>query len=193
MTLILDKPKDQRLTHSGIDWQQFKLIEQGFSDSPGIRLFYFKGEVEILAVSQEHESFSRTIAGLLMDYFVEKDIEFNPLGSFTQEKGQEVSVQADESFLIGKSTGKTPDLAIEVVFTSGGESKLNRYQALGVPEVWFWEDGLFGLYHLRSHGYEKIAQSEVLPDLDINLLSRCLLMASRIEAVKEFRRGISGL
>ncbi|WP_333104085.1 MULTISPECIES: hypothetical protein [unclassified Microcoleus] len=52
MTATLDKPKDQRLIHSWIDWQQFKLIEQGFSDSPGIRLFYFKGEVEILAVSQ---------------------------------------------------------------------------------------------------------------------------------------------
>ncbi|MFB8793442.1 MAG: hypothetical protein U7126_04225 [Microcoleus sp.] len=40
MTATLDKPKDQRLIHSGIDWQQFKLIEQGFYD-----------EVEILAVS----------------------------------------------------------------------------------------------------------------------------------------------
>ncbi|WP_333158852.1 hypothetical protein [Microcoleus sp. Pol12B4] len=98
MTATLDKTKDQRLIHSGIDWEQFKLIEQGFSDSPGIRIFYFKGEVEILAVSQENESFSRRIAGLLMDYFLEKDIEFNPLGSFTQEKEQEVSVQADESF-----------------------------------------------------------------------------------------------
>jgi Uma2 family endonuclease len=136
------------------------------------------------------------------------------LGSFTQEKGEEVSAQADESFLIGKSTGITPDLSIEVVFTSGGKRKLTRYQALGVPAVWFWEDGVFGLYHinsasivgrkiestvntqlprLRSHGYEKIDQSEVRPGLDINLLSRCLLMASRVEAVKEFRRGISGV
>ena len=133
------------------------------------------------------------IASLPTDYFVEKDIEFNPLGSFTQEKGEEVSAQADESFLIGKSTGITPDLSIEVVFTSGGKRKLSRYQALGVPEVWFWEDGVFGSYHLRSHGYEKIDQKEVLPGLDINLLSRCLLMASRVEAVKEFRRGISGV
>ena len=91
------------------------------------------------------------------------------------------------------SSGITPDLSIEVVFTSGGKRKLTRYQALGEPEVWFWEYGVFGLYHLRSHGYEKIDQSEVLPGLDINLLSRCLLMASRVEAVKEFRRGISGV
>jgi len=193
MTVTLNQPQDQRLVHSEISWQQFKLIQQGFSNSPGIRLFYYNSEVEILSVSQEHEIFSRMIASLPIDYFVEKDIEFNPLGSFTQEKGEEVSAQADESFLIGKSTGITPDLSIEVVFTSGGKRKLTRYQALGVPEVWFWEDGVFGLYHLRSHGYEKIDQSEVLPGLDINLLSRCLLMASRVEAVKEFRRGISGV
>ena len=133
------------------------------------------------------------IARLPIDYFVEKDIEFNPLDSFTQEKGEEVSAQADESFLICKSTGITPALSIEVVFNSGGKRKLTRYQALGVPAVWFWEDGVFGLYHLRSHAYEKIDQSEVRPGLDINLLSRCLLMASRVEAVKEFRRGMSGV
>lgn len=193
MIVTLNQPQDQRLVQSEISWQQFKLIQQGFSNSPGIRLFYYNSEVEILSVSQEHEIFSRMIASLPIDYFVEKDIEFNPLGSFTQEKGEEVSAQADESFLIGKSTGITPDLSIEVVFTSGGKRKLTRYQALGVPEVWFWEDGVFGLYHLRSHGYEKIDQSEVLPGLDINLLSRCLLMGSRVEAVKEFRRGISGV
>ncbi|WP_445170971.1 Uma2 family endonuclease [Microcoleus sp.] len=193
MAVTLDQPKDQRLVQSEISWQQFKLIQQGFSNSLGIRLFYYKSEVEILSVSQEHEIFSRMIASLLIDYFVEKDIEFNPLGSFTQEKGEEVSAQADESFLIGKSTAITPDLSIEVVFNSGGKRKLTPYQALGVPEVWFWEDGVLGLYHLRSHGYEKIDQSEVLPGLDINLLSRCLLVASRVEAVKEFRRGISGV
>ncbi|WP_223300829.1 Uma2 family endonuclease [Oscillatoria nigro-viridis] len=99
----------------------------------------------------------------------------------------------EQYYLIGKASGGIADLSIEVVFTSSNESKLNRYQALGVPEVWFWEGGVFGLYHLRSRGYEKIDQSEVLAGLDINLLSRCLLMASGVEAVKEFRRGISAV
>ncbi|WP_333448420.1 hypothetical protein [Microcoleus sp. D3_18_C4] len=86
MTATLDKPQDQRLIHSGIDWQQFKLIEQGFSDSPGLRLFYFKGEVGILAVSQEHEVFSGVIALLLGTYFVEKEIAFTPTGSSSHRK-----------------------------------------------------------------------------------------------------------
>jgi Uma2 family endonuclease len=191
MTYILDKPKDQRLVHSGINWQKFKLLQGIFADSPGMRLAYYKGEVEILTVSPDHESISRMITGLLIIYFLEKEIEFNPLGSCTQEKEEEVSAQADESFAIGSSTSTTPNLAIEVIFTSGSERKLTRYQVLGVPEVWFWEDGVLRLYQLRESGYERIDSSEVLPNLDINLLSRCLMMASKVEALKVFKLEIA--
>jgi Uma2 family endonuclease len=189
MTQTIDKPTEQRLTHSGMSWHQFKLLQESFADSPGIRLFYYRGEVEILAVSQDHEIFSGVIAFLMGTYFVEKEIEFAPTGCFTQEKEGEASAQADQSYLIGKASGGA-DLAIEVVFTSGNERKLPRYQALGVPEVWFWEDGLFSLYCLRSDTYERVSKSELLPELDIDLLTRCVLMTSRLEAVREFRQGL---
>ena len=65
------------------------------------------------------------------------------------------------------------------------------YQALGVPEVWFWEDGFFNLYCLRSDGYEQVSKSELLPNLDIDLLMRYLLVASQLEAVREFQRRIN--
>ena len=189
MTQTLSKPTDKRFTHSEVSWRQFQSIQEGFSDSPGIRLFYYRGEVEILAVSQNHEIFSGTIAGLLFIYLSDNGIEFNPTGTCTQEKEGIASAQADQSYCIGTQKD-IPDLSIEVVFTSGNLSKLKRYQELGVPEVWFWEDGLFTLHHLRLSGYERIYRSEVLPDLDINLLARCLLITSRVEAVREFRRGI---
>jgi Uma2 family endonuclease len=190
MTQTIDKPTEQRLTHSGMSWHQFKLLQESFDGSPGIRLFYYRGEVEILAVSKDHEVFSRLIGILLAEYFVEKGIEFTPTGSFTQEKEEVASAQADESYFIN-SVGSIPDLSVEVVFTSGNERKLPRYQALGVPEVWFWEDGLFSLYCLRSDGYERVSKSELLPELDIELLTRCVVMSSRLEAVREFRHGIN--
>ncbi|MEQ8463837.1 Uma2 family endonuclease [Coleofasciculus sp. E1-EBD-02] len=191
MTQALLHPKAQRFVHSGMSWQQFKLLQESFADSPGIRLAYYKGEVEILTVSPDHESISRMIAGLLILYFLENEIEFNPLGSCTKEKSEDVSAQADESFAIGSSTATTPNLSIEVVFTSGGERKLTRYKALGVPDVWFWEDGVLRMYQLQESGYKRITRSHVLPNLDINLLSRCLMMASKVEATREFKRGIS--
>lgn len=91
----------------------------------------------------------------------------------------------------------TPDLSIEVIFTSVGPSKLARYQALGVPEVWFWEDGLFSLCNLRGNAYERITKSEVpgLEDLDFESLTRYVLIAqtSRLTAAKEFRQAVQSM
>jgi Uma2 family endonuclease len=148
------------------------------------------------APGSNSSSFKKLI-GLLIEIFLyEKRIEFYPTGSMTQEKEGEASAQPDDSYCIGDSK-PTPDLSIEVTFTSGGVSKLARYQALGVPEVWFWEqqqDGLFALYCLRADGYEQVRQSEIpaFTTLDFELLTRCVLMAqtSRLDAIDLFRREI---
>jgi Uma2 family endonuclease len=193
-TPLLNQPStDQRLVYGGITWQQFKLIQAGFAESPGVRLFYYNGAIEILMPGREHEVFSRLIGFLIGLFCLENNIEFEPTGSMTQEREGEVSAQADESYCFGESK-PTPDLAIEVVFTSGSPNKLKRYQALGVPEVWFWQDGLFSLYHLRDTHYEKISRSEIpeLATLDIELLTRCVLIAqtSRLEAATTFRNAL---
>ncbi len=42
----------------------------------------------------------------------------------------------------GRPLGReAPDLAIEVIWTSGGIDKLESYRGLGVGEVWFWREG----------------------------------------------------
>jgi hypothetical protein len=80
------------------------------------------------------------------------------------------------------------------VFTSGGAAKLQRYQVLEVPEVWFWQDGVFTLYRLRHDGYEQVFQSEIpeLITLDLDLLTRCVLLGetSRLQAIRQFRQAI---
>jgi Uma2 family endonuclease len=130
---LLDQPqpvKDQRIIQPERSWAQFKLIQQGFENAPGVRLFYHNGTVEILMPGREHELFSAVIALLLSIFFIENDIEFEPTGSMDQEKAGEAFVQADQSYCIGSSK-PIPDLSIEVVVTSGGPNKLARYQILG--------------------------------------------------------------
>jgi len=192
-SLLTPSSTDQRIVYSSITWQQFKLIQAGFAESPGIRLAYYDSTIEILIPGRDHEVFSRLIGFLIGLFCLENEIEFEPTGSMTQEKEGEASAQADESYCFGASK-PMPDLVIEIVFTSGGLKKLQRYQALGVPEVWFWQNGLFSLYHLRNNHYEKITHSEIpeLATLSIDLLTRCVLMAqtSRLEAAKEFRKAL---
>jgi Uma2 family endonuclease len=175
---VLTKATDQRIIQSARTWNQFKLIQKGFEGSPGVRLAYHDGTIEILMPGREHEVFSHIIGYLLTTFLLEQGIKFEPTGSMTQEAEEVASAQADRSYCIGGSK-PIPDLSIEIVFTSGGIGKLPRYQALGVPEVWFWEDGTLKLHHLRNNGYEQIDRSELegLQQLDINLLRRCILMA----------------
>ncbi len=190
MTQLLNRTTDQRIVLQGT-WEQFKLIQKGTEGSPGVRLSFYDGAIEILMPGREHEFFSRIIGYLVMTFCFERGIRCLPTGSMTQEKEGVSSVQADESYCIG-SPKPSPDLSIEVVFTSGGEAKLARYRALGVREVWFWEDGVFALYHLCGDGYERTQRSQLagLEELDMLLLSRCVLIAetNELEAIAEFRK-----
>lgn len=190
MTQTIDKPTEKRFTHSGMNWHQFKLLQESFADSPGIRLSYYQGELEILSTSPEHEIVKGNIGFLIEDFMLSSGINFVGTGSYSVEKEGLASAQPDESYCMGEKKS-IPDLAVEVVITSGGIDKLKRYQALGVPEVWFWKDDTFALYHLLSKGYEPIDKSELLPELNIELLARCVVIPSRLEAVREFRRGMS--
>lgn len=66
----------------------------------------------------------------------------------------------------------------------------------------FWQNNQFSIYHWRedaaeytdkftdSFGYEAIAHSELLPGLDMNLLSQCVLNPNPLAAAKAFRQGI---
>jgi len=194
MTAQLLEKTDQVTVYHDRTWEQFKHIQKGLEGFPNVRLSYYNSTIEILMPGESHEFF-KTIIGFLIELFLmQRGVEFIPAGSMTQEKAGTAAAQADESYWIA-SKKAVPDLSIEVVFTNR-VNKLDRYQALGVSEVWFWEDGLFKLHHLREQGYERINQSELpeLCDLDIALLSRCVLMAetSRVEAYNEFRRAIAG-
>ncbi|MBW4442473.1 MAG: Uma2 family endonuclease [Plectolyngbya sp. WJT66-NPBG17] len=193
MPQVIDKATEQGLIRCSVSWEQFKSIQKGFEGSPGVRLSYYQGVVEIFMPGRDHELFKKIIAILVETYCIEKEIEFEPTGSMDQEREGEVCVQADESYCIG-NFDQRPNLSIEVIFTSGSVQKLERYRALGVPEVWFWEDGLLTMHCLRAEGYDRVYRSEILEfaDLEIDLLTRCVLIGetSRLEAVKIFKQGI---
>ena len=171
---------------SGRTWAQFKHLQRGFEHARGVQLFYWDGTVEILMPGKLQELF-KSVIGLLIEVFlIDRGIEFEPTGSMTQEVEAVASADADASYRIGDHR-----LAVEVNFTSGSAAKLRRYQALGVDEVWLWEDGVLQAYHLRADGYEAVSQSLIpeLATIDLAVLSACILAGemSRVAAVRQFR------
>ncbi|MBN3899254.1 MAG: Uma2 family endonuclease [Nostoc sp. NOS(2021)] len=182
-------PEEQHFFKRGLSWEKFKAIQASFENVPGVRLFYCEGILEIVSIGKPHEVIKCLIAGLLITYIEVKGIEFFPSGSFSQIIPKIVEYQADLSYCFGTDK-PVADLCIEVVITSGSPIKLQKYKLMGVPEVWFWEDGTFEVYCLREQEYEKVVKSELLAELDLSLLNRCLLLSSPLEAIREFRQGI---
>ncbi|NET42699.1 Uma2 family endonuclease [Okeania sp. SIO2B3] len=78
-------------------------------------------------------------------------------------------IEPDQYYCIG-SKKKIPNLAIEVVITSGGIQTLEIYQGLGVSEVWFWQNRELQVFCLENCEYLQKNNSQLLPNLDLDLL-----------------------
>ncbi|OUL22634.1 hypothetical protein BV372_30490 [Nostoc sp. T09] len=171
-------------------WEEFEKIEALTADAPGLRITYLDGCIEFRTHSEKHEIIKSVVAILLEAYFFEIGIKFIAVGSATRRaKEKSASFEPDESYYIGEKK-EHPDLAIEVNITSGSIDKLEKYKRFKITEVWFWENNQLSLYGLNNDNYEQITQSTLLTELDINLLVRCVLMPSIIEARAEFIKGI---
>lgn len=196
--ITLDDPEERRVL-SRVSWEQYEALLADLGDSSAYRVHFLDGVLEILAPSCNHESGKTGIGDLLLIYFLETDTEYFPMGSTTLKKPeQQAGGEPDESYCIGTDK-EFPDLAIEVIVTSGSINRLELYRRLGVREVWFWQKHRLSLYHQREQtpaqfvdtaGYEPIQQSEVLPDLDLELLTRCLQTSNPLAAAKAFRQGL---
>jgi Uma2 family endonuclease len=186
--------KESPLLFEGLTWREFKAVEQ-LLDRPGYRLSFLDGVMEIRQMPGEpHETVKERIGALLELFLLMAGFDFTPTGSMTLEsEGVAVKREADKSYKLA-SGRRLPDLAIEIVFSSGGINKLEAYKRLKIPEIWFWEDGVLEVYHLRGEGntlqYEKVSNSEEVKGIDLDLLLRCISMVNHVDAIKTFQQAL---
>ena len=182
---------DSCIRFSDVSWEQFEAIESAFKDIGGVKFFYLDRILQLMTVSPEHEIIKKTLCMLLDAYMRATGIRFYGKGGPTlgnRELGGRK--EPDDSYDIG--TQKTvPDIAIEVVITSGGIDTLEFYKRLGVREVWFWQNNQLSLYFLRGENYEQISRSTFIPELDLELLLRCANMPDQYDAVTALLQQIS--
>lgn len=195
----IDDP-EERFTLSEVNWQQYEAVLAKLENNSHYRVTYLDGVLEIVSPSIRHEKLKKRLATLVEFYLIRKRIKHTPMGSPTVRKRlKRAGAEPDECYCIGEEKS-IPDLAIEVVITSGTIDKLETYRRLEVTEVWMWKVNRLTLYRLReetpskfvaTHGYEQITSSELLPDLNIPLLEQCALISDQIEAIDQFEQGIA--
>ncbi|MCM0593773.1 MAG: Uma2 family endonuclease [Gloeotrichia echinulata CP02] len=191
---VLEKPTSSETSYVlvyNVSWEQLEQLDIALAGTSA-RLSYLDGILEIMSpLSDDHEDNRKTLAMLLEIYLRIKNIRFYGRGSATIGKKEDnTRCEPDESYNLGTKK-PIPDLLLEITVTSGGINKLEIYQRLRVPEVWFWEDGLLSVYCLQGDSYIKVNKSNLLPELNLDLLAKYALMADQYDAVNEYSRIIT--
>ena len=188
-SLIQDR--EEKYITSGVDWQAYESLLSALGNSSGYRVAYLLETLEIMSPSRSHELDKKAIARLLEAYLEIKRIRFWGLGSTTlRNKDKQAGKEPDECYCIGTDKD-IPDLAIEVVYTSGGVDTLEIYRRLGVREVWIWQNNQLKVYCLQDDNYIQQSASLLLPDLDLNLLSQHIVIQDPLDAIVQWRKAIA--
>ncbi|MTJ07095.1 Uma2 family endonuclease [Anabaena sp. UHCC 0204] len=190
MTITLIEREAEPILISDLTWREFKAVEQ-LIERPGVRLSFLDGVLEIRKMpGKKHETIKESIGALLEIYLEFLELDFTPTGSVTLEsESGKVKREADKSYELGLNK-KRPYLVIEVIVSSGGINKLEAYKRLQIPEIWFWINDQLSFYSLGNEGYESVTKSQLLPNLDADLLMRCINIENHAQALREFRAGM---
>ncbi|MBP0028613.1 Uma2 family endonuclease [Roseofilum sp. Guam] len=189
VTPTLSEP---RITLGNISWQQYETLVTTLSPRPSLRLSYNQGLLEIMTTSSQHEMIRSLIGRLLETYAWVENLDFYSYGSTTfRNETAARGLEADESYCIGQRR-EIPDLAIEVVITSGGIDKLEIYKGLGIGEVWFWQDDCFTLYQWVDAiaEYQEIERSQLLPNLDFDLLCQFIDPEQEPQMIRAYHQAL---
>ena len=141
---------------TGVTWDDYEKL--GIPENKSCLISYLNNEITIMSPGRNHERIAATIGMLIEAYCDKYDIDCFPFGSTRlEEKGLEAK-EPDTSYAFETDKNK-PDLAVEVIFTSGSLNDLIKYKYLKIKEVWLWQNNQITFYKLENNDYKKIKES----------------------------------
>jgi Uma2 family endonuclease len=177
---------ESRVLLARVPWSTYVVLRDTV-DSPGLKMTYLEGWLEIMSPSRTHEVSKKQIARLLELFCLERDIPLFGYGSTTFRKEEKQrGLEPDECYC-RDADREVPDVALEVIFSAPLVDKLEVYRGLGVREVWLFRNEAFELMTLRHGQYEPLERSEVFPEVDLPALARYALVEDQHAALKAFR------
>lgn len=191
MSVVTKRPSVDRVILHDVSWETYESLLKDFENKSSPRLAFDRGVLEIMSPYSEHEICNRTLASIVEIVLEEFDIDFEHTGSTTfKREVLKRGFEPDSSFYIQNverirnkkridlAIDPPPDLVIEVDLTNDSLDKFPLFAALGVPEVWRYEDGLEMLVLERGRYVQRPA-SIVIPPLSAKFVSE-LLESSQI-------------
>src|SRR5688572_8660201 len=133
----LPEPVDPRtmdhFVYLHVDWNGYQQLLAMRGESSVPRITYLEGLAELMSPSRYHEIDKTRFARLLETWSEIAGVPLEGYGSWTlEDEKADRGAEADECYTVRrvvKSDEERPDIAIEVVWTSGGASTSSRFIA----------------------------------------------------------------
>ncbi len=192
------------VTISDVTWQEFESILQELGNKRAARVAYNQGILQIMVSLLEQERTKETISDTVKTLLRARKIRYQPFGSTTFKREGVAGVEPDACFyiknyqmMIGRrrlqANDPPPDLAIETDVTS--KTTIDAYLAIGVPEVWIYDDGNFTIYLLQDNRYIKSNTSPNFPEINISQIITDTLKRSwivgNLQALEELESSLT--
>ncbi len=191
----------QRVILQNISWHTFESILAEMGDNHATRLAYDEKILEIVAPSMHHEHTIRVIDQLILVLAEELNLNLKSTGSVTCKRQDLLrGVEPDSSFYIQNelvmrqkqnldlTQDPPPDLVIEVDYTSSSIDRMPIYQALGIPEVWRYNEPVMQIYQLHENVYVACDVSPTFANLPLTTeIPRFLLISLNIGEIAMIR------
>ncbi len=192
-----DEPSTDERVYLRASWADYRRIDRMRGESAVPRLVYQGGVLELMSPGTDHEQDKTKLARLFEAYTDHLGVVADGLGSWTvKDEKKQLGAEADECYLIGRILGrskpKAPDLVIEVVYSSGGLSKLDVWRGLGAKEVWFWtRDQRLRIFVRNPRGtWRESAKSALVPRIEPARLVEAMTVPGQTAAVRALRQAL---
>jgi Uma2 family endonuclease len=203
MVTTAAQPISQRVVLNNISWQTFETMLFEMGDKRVTRLTYDNGTLEIMTPLMLHEHNKRLIEKIIDALSEILNLNIKSTGSVTCKRQDLLrGVEPDSSFYIQNellmrakknldlTQDPPPDLVIEVDYTSSSVDRMPIYLALGVPEVWRYDEPRMQIFQLQAGTYVPCNVYSTLANLPLTEIPRFLeesLRVGEIQMIKNFR------
>lgn len=176
------------MQYIGIDWNTYEQISEELGESTSLHLFYEKGSLTIMPVTELHELLTSLLHNFITFAGMNLKLDVIPTGKATlRSKRREYGVEPDLSFFVSKSDihqtkdyvpkeiELAPDIVCEIDVHHPSDDKFEIYSEFSVAEFWQCGDEKLKIFKLNENGkYSEIEKSEELPILTSAILTEYL-------------------
>ena len=186
--IVAKLPASSEIVFHDVAWEEYEELLEQVGEASGLRISYNNGTLKVMSLSVKHEIYARFFERLMALIDFRLGIHILSIGSATMRKRKEAKGnEADAGFyiqsaeLIGDpfdldfAVDLPPDVVVEVDVHHRSTNSDPIYAALGVPEIWRYDERKLTILHLQHDEYVQAETSQSIPMLTATILTECLL------------------